>query len=177
MKSAVNPPEFALFLIFGVLAAALIIIPISIPAGQIHGLDGTVGIIDNGDLWKGLDPIRGTAYQLGDALCHQKESRSILINGNQMPICARDAGIVFGLFLGFLISGLLKRRVPWVVVLIMLVPILLDGGTQLVTNYESTNFIRLITGLLSGTALAFGMMLIFDSMVNEVGEAGRNRKS
>jgi uncharacterized membrane protein len=39
-------------------------------------------------------------------------------------------------------------------VLAGLVPIGIDGGLQLVTDYESNNILRLATGLLAGAALA-----------------------
>ena len=36
---------------------------------------------------------------------HQKHERSHMVNGNQIPMCARDVGILAGLLLGAVIFG------------------------------------------------------------------------
>jgi hypothetical protein len=58
--------------------------------------------------WSDLNPIWALAYGFGDINCHQKHERSWEINGNQMPVCARDIGIFSGFSLGclfFLLRG------------------------------------------------------------------------
>jgi len=100
-----------------------------------------------------------------------------------MPVCTRDVGIILGLVLGAVIFSLrglnrwtvrdtflsvfpdemveplyLKdRRMAAMLLLIVLglVPMGIDGFTQLLTDYESTNPVRVITGLFSGLVIGW----------------------
>ncbi|MDD5096551.1 MAG: DUF2085 domain-containing protein [Candidatus ainarchaeum sp.] len=80
--------------------------------------------------------------------------------GYPFPVCARDLGI----YLAALASGLLliflkkenMMEIPNPLFFILaLVPIALDGGTQLIGLRESTNFLRLLTGGIAGFAFSF----------------------
>lgn len=116
-------------------------------------------------------------YYIGDFNCHQKHYRSFILNGNQMPVCARDTGIFLGMNCGFIISlfvvskddlfdtavqFLLNRlrdvkRKKVVVALIgigLLLLIAIDGFLQFSPYYESTNAVRLITSILAGIFFA-----------------------
>ncbi len=73
--------------------------PFMAPSGTFTCLDGTSGWIDNG--WLGHGPA-GLAYLLGDLLCHQEMSRSLILNGSQMPICIRDTGLLAGVAVGLI---------------------------------------------------------------------------
>ncbi|MDO9493422.1 DUF2085 domain-containing protein [Acetobacterium sp.] len=87
--------------------------------------------------------------KLGHLLgCHQLGSRSFFIKGYQFPVCARCTGIYLGLILGvfFKISLLFS--------LLSIIPLLLDGLTQLLTKYQSNNIKRIGTGLLFGIGFA-----------------------
>ena len=102
-------------------------------------------------------------------MCHQLPSRSFFVFGKQMPVCSRDFGIYFGMLLGALafpfISGIRSTKLLPVWILIgSMVPIGIDGGVQLVSQYtsipfigtyESNNPLRLATGLLIGMAMSF----------------------
>ena len=130
-------------------------------------------------VWSELNPIWALAYGFGDLNCHQKHERSWEINGNQMPVCARDIGIFMGFSVGclfFLLRGYNRWTVrdtflsvfhdEWLVqiyemdrrmlamLIIMgigLIPMGIDGTTQLLLDsYESNNLLRLITGFGSG---------------------------
>ncbi|MGA2821748.1 MAG: DUF2085 domain-containing protein [Anaerolineales bacterium] len=84
--------------------------------------------------------------------------------GYKVAICERDVAIYGSLFLGGLAFGLLRKRLPalpWSLWLLLgILPILLDGGTQLISDlplgllpmYESTPFLRTLTGALFGFA-------------------------
>ena len=133
--------------------------------------------------WSELNPFWGFVYAFGDLNCHQKHERSWEINGNQMPVCTRDIGIFLGLFIGAALFGLrgvnrwtvrdtflsvfpdekietlyLKDR-RMVAMLLMigigLAPMGIDGFTQLLTGYESTNPVRVVTGLFSGLVIGW----------------------
>ena len=125
--------------------------------------------------WSELNPYFAFVYAFGDLNCHQKFERSWTINGNQMPVCARDVGIFFGLALGgwlFSRRGLnrwttrdsfltlfpdrmtaqlyVKDRRMLAMIgtgLLFCLPVVLDGGIQAVTAYESVNTVRVLTGL------------------------------
>ena len=83
--------------------------------------------------------------------CHQMPERSFFIGDYQLPLCARCTGIVIGHAAGIAVSFFC--RVSFLS-LLGTVPLMIDGLTQKVTSYESTNPRRLITGILYG----FGMM-------------------
>ncbi|MBK29226.1 MAG: hypothetical protein CMB49_00750 [Euryarchaeota archaeon] len=132
--------------------------------------------------WTDVNFYAAFIYGFGDLNCHQKYERSWVINGNQMPMCARDVGIFLGLAIGGWIfsrygknrwtvtdsflsvfgdsrlhsiyaSGY-RKRAAWGIGLLAMVPIGIDGFTQMLTEYESTNPVRLVTGLIFGAMLA-----------------------
>ncbi|MEE3269946.1 MAG: DUF2085 domain-containing protein [Candidatus Thermoplasmatota archaeon] len=133
--------------------------------------------------WSELNPLWAFVYAFGDLNCHQKHERSWEINGNQMPVCTRDVGIFLGIVVGAVIFSLrglnrwtvrdtflsvfpdemvkslyLKdRRMAAMLLLITLglMPMGIDGFTQLLTDYESTNPVRIITGLFSGLVIGW----------------------
>ncbi|MDR2623188.1 MAG: DUF2085 domain-containing protein [Methanobrevibacter sp.] len=78
--------------------------------------------------------------------CHRRPDRSFHFKGKQFPICARCTGLVTG-FLTALILELMFIRLP-LMVGFCCIPLIIDGGLQLATNYESNNIKRFITGLL-----------------------------
>lgn len=124
--------------------------------------------------WSELDPYAAFIYGFGDLNCHNKADRSWEINGNQMPVCVRDLGIFLGLAIGgFLFSrrGLNRWTLrdtflsilpdktlestyqnnyrTFVVVgiaIVMVLPMAIDGFTQMLTSYESNATMRLLTG-------------------------------
>ena len=133
--------------------------------------------------WTALNPVAAFVYSFGDLNCHQKSERSWEVNGNQLAVCVRDVGLFLGLFIGALfwrskglnrwtvrdsflsvfkdeqISSLYvkdRRMIAMVLFLsIGALPIGFDGFYQLLTDYESTNPIRLVTGTLAGFVLSW----------------------
>ena len=91
-------------------------------------------------------------------MCHGIAERCIELFGVPMPICARCTGIYLGLALGllvFVLIPLVRERVMRTAALIAVTPLAIDGLTQLAGLRESTNPLRLATGIIAG--LAFGM--------------------
>lgn len=92
------------------------------------------------------------------SMCHQLPMRSFFIQGVQQAVCARDVGIYLGVIAGGLFFhhknvGFFRTKRFF---LLTLIPIGLDGVTQTVFQMrESSNLLRLATGLLFG----FGLML------------------
>ena len=129
--------------------------------------------------WTELTPAWALVYAIGDLNCHQKHQRSWEINGNQMPVCARDIGIMLGFTVGCALFGFRglnrwtvrdtflsvlpderlttlyardSRLIAVIAIMcIGLVPMAVDGFTQLLMkSYESTNLVRLVTGFAAG---------------------------
>ena len=97
-----------LLIIAAILAAFLALdaaAPFLRPFGTVLGLDGSPGIIDHPDLWSGMDPVSEAAYWLGDFFCHQDEARTLILNGNEMPICIRDAALMVSVASGLVIAA------------------------------------------------------------------------
>jgi uncharacterized membrane protein len=90
-------------------------------------------------------------------VCHGIPSRCFVLWGIAMPICARCSGVYAGIAIGcalFAIAPFLRRRLfPSLLAIAMLIPLALDGTTQLFGLRESTNGLRVVTGLLAGGAI------------------------
>jgi uncharacterized membrane protein len=94
-------------------------------------------------------------------MCHGKIERSLELFGAPMPICARCVGIYAGMLLGILAFGaipLLRERVMRVVAFVAVTPLAIDGLTQLSGIRESTNELRIATGIVAG--FAFGLWIL-----------------
>ena len=102
-------------------------------------------------------------------LCHQKEERCLRYRGNPMPLCSRCLGFYIFLLFSIIIS-LLTELVFWrintippmtmiIVFCMTQLPLVVDGTLQYKTRYESTNFRRFMSGMLSGAG--GGVMLIW----------------
>jgi len=142
---------FALCLIWVLLVVSS---PFLVPSGTLTDLSGSVTVRDNVDQFRDLDALPKAVYSIGDAECHQIKERSYFLNDNEMPFCARDFGLFIGLAGAFGLAAFYRLRLNPLLLLLGLVPLGLDGGIQLVTDYESNNPLRLATGIIAGVALA-----------------------
>ena len=148
--------------------------PLMVPSGTLLDLSGRVGTHENDALFRDLSSIPHAVYWIGDGECHTISERSYYINGNQMPFCARDTGLFLGLVLGFAPLLFFRYRINPFLALIGLVPMGVDGGLQLITNYESNNPLRLATGLIGGVALAL-LLALFIFAIKDSGPAAKSR--
>jgi uncharacterized membrane protein len=149
-----SPAVFVLFLLSAGWLVLVIVSPLLVPANTLRNLSGTVGTHDNEDQFANLTSIPKAIYWIGDGECHQIADRSYFINGNQMPFCARDLGLFVGLAFGFGLVSFYRYKIHPLYVLLGLVPLGIDGGLQLVTDYESNNPLRLGTGIVAGLSLS-----------------------
>ena len=188
--------------IAGFYCISMFLVPYLLPTGTVPELSGRANMMDysSGDSWGNKEhsehgemghnqsahggtfawselsnPYYAFVYAFGDFNCHQKHERSWGINGNQMPVCARDVGIFFGLALGGLVfsrRGLNRWTIRdsfltlfpdswteqfyikdqrlyamWGISILFCLPVVLDGGIQAVSDYESNNLLRVLTGL------------------------------
>lgn len=96
--------------------------------------------------------------------------------GYKVPVCARDIGIYGSMLVGALVYPFVRkleeRKVyPAIFLILAIVPLGIDGSVQLVSElgflpfvYESTNTIRLVTGVLAGFASTFYAIPILMNM-------------
>ena len=101
----------------------------------------------------GLDAIAKPLFFSLHFVCAQIPSHSFYIFGHQLGLCARNFSIYTSMFIGSLIFVLSKKRlpgIPWWMWVLMILPMALDGITQMFGWRESTWVLRVITGTLFG---------------------------
>jgi len=89
-------------------------------------------------------------------ICHRIPDRTFKINKYYFPVCARCTGIyISGLtyfFIAFFIPIIYSIELI-IFGIALIIPMIIDGVTQLLNLRESTNNIRFITGLFAGAGL------------------------
>jgi uncharacterized membrane protein len=101
----------------------------------------------------GLDGISKQIFFSLHLVCAQIPSHSFYIFGHQLGMCARNFSIYASMFIGSLIFVLSKKRfpgIPWWIWVLMILPLALDGTTQMFGWRESTWELRVLTGTLFG---------------------------
>lgn len=94
-------------------------------------------------------------------LCHGIVARCFTLFGAPMPICARCTGIYVGLFAGllaFLVWPRVEERLARYAMVAAALPMAVDGLTQATGLRESTNPLRVTTGIVA--AFVFGMWVL-----------------
>lgn len=92
------------------------------------------------------------------------------VPGYKFPVCARDLGIYTALLIGAFIFAFWKKidntQVPELkYFIIALIPIAIDGGTQLIGLRTSTNPLRLITGFIAGFVVPFYVLPMLNALI------------
>lgn len=104
----------------------------------------------------GDDAISTAIFNLYMLTCHQMPSRSYFILGHQMAYCERNTAIYCTMALAGLAYVRLRpekiRPLPWRWYAVLILPIAIDGFTQLFGWRESTWLLRGITGTIFGLA-------------------------
>ena len=122
--------------------------------------------------------LLGKADSIGYAVCHRISVRSFFVGEIQMPLCARCTGIYLGVVLGVAIMAALGR---WragvlppthvIVVMVLFITVMgVDGVNSYLTlipglphAYQPQNWLRLLTGLLTGVAVSGLIYPVFNS--------------
>ena len=122
------------------------------------------------------DPALTGGDYVGAAICHRITSRSFVINGRQLPLCARCTGIYLGVALSFgllLLAGRGRRTdlppLPLLLTLVGFIGLMgidgLNSYSHFFPNfphvYEPQNWLRLVTGMAAGIAMG---LLIFPAL-------------
>ena len=88
-------------------------------------------------------------YLVYSFLCHQQPNRCFTIFGHQMAIRQRCVGIYAGFLAGGLLFGLLRahlKPLPWRAYVVLNLPLVADSLIQLLGLWESTWYLRMVTG-------------------------------
>ena len=153
-------PYKTTFLIFGTACGAVLILSVLVcflnASGIIIDLDGIIGKIDHQEKWNDLDILSSLFYTIGDYCCHQETARSLVLNGNQMPMCIREIFLFLGMAIGFLLLSQHtylspKERFVLCTLLILLTPLEWDIEHYLGLG---SSIIRAIVSVISGFAFA-----------------------
>ncbi len=152
---------FFLWVVFQFLA------PLSVSPGSVSDLSGVVGFSDNEQVIQKMSFPWNLVYLSGDRLCHQRADRSLFVNSNQLPFCTRCTAIWLGLAigLGFMVVLTIALNEKFLIAIALaLLPIGIDGVGQLLGFWESTNLIRMLTGLPAGIICGVAIGIIIDEL-------------
>ena len=115
-----------------------------------------------------------TLLQLfGYGLCHQLPERSFFGGGVQVPVCARDTGIYIGFLISVTVISVVQRnrptglppRVASILIGGFILAMAADGISSYAGLRDTSNFIRLVTGLMAGYAMgALALPLLNDQL-------------
>jgi uncharacterized membrane protein len=129
-------------LVIGFFLGLYAVLPLLAPVLMASGITGPSNLIYSG-------------YRFA---CHQLPSRSYFIFGHQMAFCHRDTAIYLSLFLAVIVFGFVRHRVkplPWQVYVAFIIPMAIDGITQLLGLRTSNWQLRTLTGVLFGVGSAW----------------------
>ena len=118
----------------------------------------------------GIEPLAGQIFRAYHSICEQIPAHSFYIFGHQMAMCARNFTLYASLWVGTLIFRVVRQRLrplPWPILVLFLLPMALDGGTQMVGLRESNAALRIITGLLFGMGICWFALPFVQDAVNE----------
>ncbi len=110
-------------------------------------------------------PLATLLYAVGSLICHQIPDRSFHVQGSQLPVCARCAGLYGGGALGSIVAataaGMLRRwRLPstswqWIGTSLAALPTIATFVLEWVLGWRISNTTRAISAVPLGAAVAF----------------------
>jgi uncharacterized membrane protein len=118
----------------------------------------------------GHERAANALYALFSLTCHQMPSRAWHIMGHQVAYCERNTAIYFAMVLGGIVFARRRSIRPLAVplYLLLILPMAIDGITQLVGWRESTWLLRTITGTLFGLATIWLIFPLLDRNMAEL---------
>ncbi len=101
-------------------------------------------------------------YQLVNSavskICHQYPSRCFYVFGSNMGLCSRCFSVYSTLLLCSICFLFYDTRLSWkqrsIIALALIIPLIVDGTTQLYNLRASNNYLRLVTGILAGLSIS-----------------------
>jgi len=100
-------------------------------------------------LWSGSPGSAGAVYFLFSPFCHQLGPRSLQLAGLPLAVCARCAGVYFGLFTGAAFFTFLSRR-PSRMIFPAMILIATDGMLNALSIIDTPAAARFLIGLAFG---------------------------
>ncbi|MBF6590790.1 MAG: DUF2085 domain-containing protein [Ktedonobacterales bacterium] len=116
--------------------------------------------------WAGVASPIFLAYHY---VCAQIPAHSYFLLGYQMALCARNLAIYSSLFVGSLAFRRVRDWLPpldWRLWVVTMVPMALDGGTQLFGWRESNWELRTLTGAIFGLGVCWFLLPMVQDAVN-----------
>jgi uncharacterized membrane protein len=106
----------------------------------------------------GIEPLAGTLFTWYHSICEQIPAHAFFIFGHQMAMCARNFSLYASLWAGSIVFRFVRDRIrplDWKLAVLLMLPMALDGGTQLFGWRESNDLLRVITGTLFGLGVCW----------------------
>lgn len=107
-------------------------------------------------------PLASKFYSYLALSCHQIPSRCFWILGSNTGLCARCLGVYLGyvsiwiiLISSLRLKSLTSTNRPSSYIALLLFPLILDAGLQMVSSYNSGNITRFFTGYFFGIGAGF----------------------
>ena len=97
--------------------------------------------------------------------------------GYKVALCERDIAIYGSVFLAGLTFSLVRKQIRPLslkLYLVFLIPLAIDGGSQLIGLRESTPLLRLLTGGLAGVATVWMLYPRVEDAFHDVGQKARS---
>ncbi len=117
----------------------------------------------------GHDATAAFVFRIFRWACHQLPQRTLFVLGEPMAVCARCFALAAGLVLGSVLFARLPKlpRVPLWAIGVAMLPLGLDGFTQLFGFRESTNTLRVLTGGLLGAVTSLWAIASIRTAIDE----------
>lgn len=97
--------------------------------------------------------------EIGAYICNQLPSHSLFINGNQLFVGARCTGIYLGILFTLLWAYWKKEnrngQIRFSLLMLLVLPMAIDGTSQMIGLWGGVNWLRVATGLLSGIGIGY----------------------
>jgi len=118
---------------------------------------------------QGFSKISDIAYYFFHPVCHQSPERSFFIYDHKLGVCARCTGIYLGILILTILYPIFRSAddisTPSKYYLIAcIIPMAIDGGTQITGLRESFNELRFATGFIFGGTLTFYLVPVFNQL-------------
>ena len=151
------------------------VLPFTQPLGTLLGLDGSINVMDHSDIWDSIGAVSGFYYGLGDMICHQEQSRSFVLNDNQMYVCMRDISILGGFILGLVLTMVkdmsLSRisKAEKVILLLLFLSTLLEWAVEKLADVDLP-VSRCVTAIVTGAVTAIVLIYLINRTNNKVSD-------
>ncbi len=109
----------------------------------------------------GVQPLGSALFAAYRFICGQVPSHSYYVSGYQFALCARNLAIYGSLLAGSLLFRAVRGRLhalTWLLWLLTMAPMALDGFTQLFGLRESNWELRTLTGVIFGLGVCWFLL-------------------